>query len=65
MTGTLSGNDYTMTMPARDVTASVNFILKGDINGDNVVNVADIVKAINDGKAQDDIDEMVNIIMDK
>lgn len=65
VTGTLSGNDYTMTMPARDVTASVNFILKGDINGDNVVNVADIVKAINDGKAQDDIDEMVNIIMDK
>ena len=52
-------------MPARDVTASVNFILKGDINGDNVVNVADIVKAINDGKPQDDIDEMVNIIMDK
>lgn len=65
VTGTLSGNDYTMTMPARDVTASVNFILKGDINGDNVVNVADIVKAINDGKPQDDIDEMVNIIMDK
>lgn len=65
VTGTLSGNDYTMTMPARDVTASVNFILKGDINGDNVVNVADIVKTINDGKAQDDIDEMVNIIMDK
>lgn len=65
VTGTLSGNDYTMTMPARDVTASVNFILKGDINGDNVVNVADIVKAINDGKLQDDIDEMVNIIMDK
>ena len=65
VTGTLSGNDYTMTMPARDVTASVNFILKGDINGDNVVNVADIVKAINDGKPQDDIDEMVNFIMDK
>lgn len=65
VTGTLCGNDYTMTMPARDVTASVNFILKGDINGDNVVNVADIVKAINDGKPQDDIDEMVNIIMDK
>lgn len=60
-----SENDYTITMPARDVVASVNLILKGDINGDNVVNVADIVKAINDGKTQDDIDEMVNIIMDR
>ena len=65
VTGTLSGNTYTMTMPARDVIASVNFILKGDINGDNVVNVADIVKAINDDKSRDDIDEIVNIIMNE
>lgn len=65
VTVTSSGNDYTITMPARDVIASINFILKGDINGDNVVNVADIVKAINDGKSQDEINEIVNIIMDK
>ena len=37
----------------------------GDINGDNVVNVADIVKAINDGKSQDDIKEIENIIMNE
>ena len=61
VTVTSSGNDYTITMPARDVIASINFILKGDINGDNVVNVADIVKAINDGKSQDEINEIAKI----
>ena len=40
-------------------------VLKGDINGDSKVNVADIVKAINDGKPQADIDDIVKIIFGK
>ena len=63
VTVTSSGNDYTITMPAKDVIASVKIIFTGDMNGDKVVNVADIVKAISDGLSQDKIDAIVNIIM--
>ena len=56
----VEGGNYT-------VSGSTTFkiFLKGDINGDNVVNVADIVKAINNGKSQDDIKEIENIIMNE
>ena len=37
--------------------------LPGDANGDGVVNAADIVKAISDGKSQAEIDEIVKAIM--
>ena len=49
---TSSGNDYTITMPAKDVIASVNIILKGDANGDNKVDAADIVEMVNETKVQ-------------
>ena len=53
------------TVPAEDntFTAQWRFIIEGDTNGDNEVNVADIVKLINDGAPQADIDAEVNIIM--
>ena len=44
-------------------TATFDIILKGDANGDGVVNVADVVMMVNDGKSQADIDETVKIIM--
>ena len=37
--------------------------LKGDANCDKKVNVADIVKLVNDNAPQSDIDEVVKIIM--
>ena len=37
--------------------------LAGDANGDNVVNVADIVKLVTDGASQSDIDAVLKIIM--
>ena len=37
--------------------------LPGDANGDGVVNAADIVKAISDGKSQAEIDDIVKAIM--
>ena len=37
--------------------------LAGDANGDNEVNVADIVKLVTDGASQSDIDAVVKIIM--
>ena len=39
--------------------------LAGDANGDKVVNVADIVKLLNDKASQSDIDAVVKIIMKK
>ncbi len=39
--------------------------LAGDANGDNVVNVADIVKLLNDKAPQSNIDAVVKIIMKK
>ena len=53
------------TAYAGETTTSFKIILTGDINGDKVVNVADIVKAINDGRSQKDIKEIENIIMKK
>ena len=53
-----TGGNYT-------VSGSTTFtiVLKGDANGDGKVDVADIVKAINDGKPQTEINEIKNIIM--
>ena len=53
------------TAYAGETTKTFEIILKGDINGDKVVNVADIVKAINDGRSQKDIKEIEKIIMKK
>ena len=39
--------------------------IPGDINGDGVVNVIDLVKAIGAGKTQVEIDAIVNTIMGK
>ena len=39
--------------------------IKGDANGDKEVNVADIVKLVNDKAPQSEIDEVVDIIMKK
>lgn len=39
--------------------------LKGDANNDKEVNVADIVKLVNDNASQSEIDEVVDIIMKK
>ena len=53
------------TAYAGETEASFKITLTGDINGDKVVNVADIVKAINDGKSQEEIKKIENIIMKK
>ena len=52
------GGNYT-------VSGSTTFeiILKGDANGDNKVDAADIVKLVKDGASQSDIDAVVKIIM--
>ena len=58
--GTLKASDnYTLTF----VGAKLTIYLKGDANGDNKVNVADIVEMVKAGKPQTDIDEVVKIIM--
>ena len=58
--GTLQASDnYTLNF----VGAKLTIYLKGDANGDNKVNVADIVEMVKAGKSQTDIDEVVNIIM--
>lgn len=54
------GGNYTVSG-----SETFEIFLKGDINGDKVVNVADIVKAINDGRSQKDIKEIEKIIMKK
>lgn len=45
------------------VTKTWKIVLEGDANDDKVVNVADIVKLVNDNAPQSDIDEVVKIIM--
>jgi len=54
------GGNYT-------VSGSTTFeiVLKGDANGDKVVNVADIVKLVKDKAPQVDIDAVMKIIMGK
>ena len=39
--------------------------IKGDSNNDKTVNVADVVKLVNDNASQAEIDEVVDIIMKK
>lgn len=39
--------------------------IKGDANGDKTVNVADVVKLVNDNAPQSEIDEVVDVIMKK
>lgn len=53
-----TGGNYTVSG-----SATFTIVLKGDTNGDGKVNVADIVKAIKDGKPQSEIDEIRKIIM--
>lgn len=62
----LTDGDLILTLVLEEEEAileGLSVTVPGDINGDKVVNVADIVKAINDGKSQDDIDEVVKIII--
>ena len=54
------GGNYTVSG-----SESFKITLTGDINGDKVVNVADIVKAISDGKSQEEIEKIEKIIMKK
>lgn len=59
---------FSFTMPNDEdikVKATAVFPKAGDINLDGKVNVADIVKAINDGRSQKDIKEIEKIIMKK
>lgn len=59
---------FSFTMPNDAnirVKATAVFPKAGDINLDGKVNVADIVKAISDGRSQDDIKEIEKIIMKK
>ena len=49
--GTLSGsaNPYTLTMPDEDVTVTALYVpstIRGDVNGDNAVNIADVTALI-------------------
>lgn len=45
---TFSGwSEIPQTMPAHDVTITGTFLKKGDANGDNTVNAADIVEVVN------------------
>lgn len=58
--GTLKASDnYTLNF----VGAKLTIYLKGDANGDNKVNVADIVQMVKAGKSQTEINEVVDIIM--
>lgn len=52
-------------VPAEDntFTAQWEFIIEGDANRDKHVDVADIVKLVNDNAPQNDIDTVLNIIM--
>ena len=54
------GGNYTVSG-----SETFEITLTGDINGDKVVNVADIVKAINEGQSQEEIEKIENIIMKK
>ena len=59
---------FSFTMPNDaniKVKATAVFPKAGDINLDGKVNVADIVKAISDGRSQDEINAIVKIIMNK
>ena len=59
---------FSFTMPNDAnirVKATAVFPKAGDINLDGKVNVADIVKAISDGRSQDEINAIVKIIMNK
>ena len=59
---------FSFTMPNDaniKVKATAVFPKAGDINLDGKVNVADIVKAIRDGRSQDEINAIVKIIMNK
>ena len=59
---------FSFTMPNDAnirVKATAVFPKAGDINLDGKVNVADIVKAINEDRSQDDINDIVKIIMNK
>lgn len=65
---TTTPNVFSFTMPNDAnirVKATAVFPKAGDINLDGKVNVADIVKAINDGRSQKDIKEIEKIIMKK
>lgn len=73
---TFSGwSEIPITMPAHDVTVTGSFLKKGDYNGDDIVNVADIVEVVNaiNGKVSanfklksansNDIKDIIKIIM--
>ena len=52
-----------VTYEAGTVSYVLTIYLKGDANGDNKVNVADIVQMVKAGKSQTEINEVVDIIM--
>ena len=56
-------NLVSITLEGGEVSATS--IVNLDINGDGVVNVLDLVKAISDGKTKAEIDAIVNAIMGK
>ena len=51
------------TLYSGETTTTFEIVLMGDANGDKKVNVADIVKMVNDHASQDDIDAAVKIIL--